>query len=57
MDEPEIKIMTVFVCKIRKKLRAVEGHEIETVWGGLRAAATLHCQGGIANLAPNARHD
>jgi two-component system cell cycle response regulator CtrA len=33
MDEPEIKIIDVFVCKIRKKLRDVEGHEIETVWG------------------------
>jgi two-component system cell cycle response regulator CtrA len=33
MDEPEIKIIDVFVCKIRKKLRAVEGRDIETVWG------------------------
>jgi two-component system cell cycle response regulator CtrA len=33
MDEPEIKIIDVFICKIRKKLRAVEGCEIETVWG------------------------
>jgi two-component system, cell cycle response regulator CtrA len=33
MDEPEIKIIDVFVCKIRAKLRKVNGHEIETVWG------------------------
>jgi hypothetical protein len=33
MDEPEIKIIDVFVCKIRKKLRAVDGHDVETVWG------------------------
>lgn len=33
MDEPEIKIIDVFVCKIRKKLRAVGGHDVETVWG------------------------
>jgi two-component system cell cycle response regulator CtrA len=33
MDEPEIKIIDVFICKIRKKLRAVDGNDIETVWG------------------------
>jgi two-component system cell cycle response regulator CtrA len=33
MDEPEIKIIDVFICKIRKKLRAVKGHDVETVWG------------------------
>jgi two-component system cell cycle response regulator CtrA len=33
MDEPEIKIIDVFVCKIRKKLRAANGHDVETVWG------------------------
>ena len=35
MDEPELKIIDVFVCKLRKKLAAVmdgESH-IETVWG------------------------
>lgn len=30
--EPEIKIIDVFVCKLRKKLRPF-GIEIETVWG------------------------
>jgi two-component system, cell cycle response regulator CtrA len=35
MDEPEIKIIDVFMCKIRKKLAtASNGKEyIETVWG------------------------
>lgn len=33
MDEPEMKIVDVFICKLRKKLRAAGGHPIETVWG------------------------
>jgi two-component system cell cycle response regulator CtrA len=35
MDEPELKIIDVFVCKLRKKLAAAcEGDNyIETVWG------------------------
>ena len=35
MDEPEIKIIDVFVCKLRKKLSAATGGDnyIETVWG------------------------
>jgi two-component system cell cycle response regulator CtrA len=35
MDEPEIKIIDVFVCKLRKKLATATGgeHYIETVWG------------------------
>jgi len=35
MDEPEIKIIDVFVCKLRKKLAQATGgnHYIETVWG------------------------
>ncbi|MEM7739685.1 MAG: response regulator transcription factor [Pseudomonadota bacterium] len=35
MDEPELKIIDVFICKLRKKLSAAtEGeHYIETVWG------------------------
>lgn len=31
-DEPEIKIVDVFVCKLRKKL-APHGIHVETVWG------------------------
>ncbi|MBP2297487.1 response regulator transcription factor CtrA [Azospirillum picis] len=35
MDEPELKIIDVFVCKLRKKLAAATQGEnyIETVWG------------------------
>ncbi|AUH34726.1 response regulator transcription factor CtrA [Paracoccus tegillarcae] len=35
MDEPELKIIDVFICKLRKKLSEALGGEnfIETVWG------------------------
>jgi two-component system, cell cycle response regulator CtrA len=35
MDEPEIKIIDVFMCKVRKKLAAASNGKdyIETVWG------------------------
>ena len=35
MDEPELKIIDVFICKLRKKLSQATGDEnyIETVWG------------------------
>ena len=35
MDEPELKIIDVFVCKLRKKLSTATGGDnyIETVWG------------------------
>ncbi|WP_198039078.1 winged helix-turn-helix domain-containing protein, partial [Skermanella stibiiresistens] len=35
MDEPELKIIDVFVCKLRKKLaQSTSGDNyIETVWG------------------------
>jgi two-component system cell cycle response regulator CtrA len=35
MDEPEQKIVDVFICKLRKKIAAVTDNEhgIETVWG------------------------
>jgi two-component system cell cycle response regulator CtrA len=34
MDEPEMKIIDVFICKLRKKLQAAgAGHLIATVWG------------------------
>ena len=34
-DEPEVKIIDVFICKLRKKLVEATGgnHYIETVWG------------------------
>ena len=35
MDEPEVKIIDVFICKLRKKLEHAAGGDnyIETVWG------------------------
>ena len=35
MDEPELKIIDVFICKLRKKLSIATNGEnnIETVWG------------------------
>ena len=34
MDEPELKIIDVFICKLRKKLMTICGENyIETVWG------------------------
>jgi two-component system, cell cycle response regulator CtrA len=35
MDEPEQKIIDVFICKLRKKLAEASGGKnyIETVWG------------------------
>jgi len=35
MDEPELKIIDVFICKLRKKLANASAGKnyIETVWG------------------------
>jgi two-component system cell cycle response regulator CtrA len=35
IDEPEVKIIDVFICKLRKKLVKATGGEncIETIWG------------------------
>lgn len=35
MDEPEVKIIDVFICKLRKKIEKMTGGDsfIETVWG------------------------
>ena len=35
MDEPEVKIVDVFICKLRKKIEHMNDGEshIETVWG------------------------
>jgi two-component system, cell cycle response regulator CtrA len=46
VDEPELKIIDVFVCKLRKKLVAATGGDsyIETAWGrghALRDPAAL----------------
>jgi two-component system cell cycle response regulator CtrA len=36
LKEPEVKIIDVFICKLRKKLAQANmgGNQIETVWGG-----------------------
>jgi two-component system cell cycle response regulator CtrA len=41
MDEPELKIIDVFICKLRKKLAvACNGeHYIETVWAAAMCCA------------------
>src|SRR5215204_348185 len=41
-DEPELKIIDVFMCKLRKKLAAASGgtEYVETVWGGATCFAS-----------------
>jgi len=53
MDEPELKIIDVFICKLRKKLAEATGgdNHIETVWGRgyvLRDPAPHQAAGRIA---------
>lgn len=59
IDEPELKIIDVFVCKLRKKLSDESGGEnyIETVWGRgyvlkdpVRTAAELAEEAELANV-------
>src|SRR3954454_8332984 len=47
MDEPEIKIIDVYVCKLRKKLAEASGGKdyIETVWGRGYALRAPECGG------------
>ncbi len=47
MDEPELKIIDVFVCKLRKKLGNATGGDnyIETVWG--RGYVLRDPEGGV----------
>ncbi len=49
MDEPELKIIDVFICKLRKKLSTATGGEthIETVWG--RGYVLRDPEGGAAS--------
>src|SRR6201747_2371519 len=44
MDEPELKIIDVFICKLRKKLASAADrkHHIETVWGGVYVLRDPH---------------
>ncbi|MBL8660884.1 MAG: response regulator transcription factor [Rhodospirillales bacterium] len=56
MDEPELKIVDVFICKLRKKLAQATGgeHYIETVWGRgyvLREGAARHAEADTAVAA------
>jgi two-component system cell cycle response regulator CtrA len=50
MDEPEMKIIDVFICKLRKKLAEASGGKnyIETVWGRGYALRPPE-EGGLAN--------
>ena len=50
MDEPELKIIDVFICKLRKKLSDALGTDhnyIETVWG----------RGYVLRERPNLEHE
>lgn len=42
MDEPELKIIDGFICKLRKKLSDAKGGErhIEAVWGAYMSCVT-----------------
>ncbi|WP_374432565.1 response regulator transcription factor CtrA [Tabrizicola sp.] len=54
MDEPELKIIDVFICKLRKKLAEATGGDnyIETVWG--RGYVLRDPAGAQARLAASA---
>jgi two-component system, cell cycle response regulator CtrA len=54
MDEPELKIIDVFICKLRKKLAEATGGDnyIETVWG--RGYVLRDPVAGAAKLAVGA---
>ena len=59
MDEPELKIIDVFICKLRKKISEATGGDnfIETVWGRgyvLRDPAPVADTAGTARLAMGA---
>ena len=53
MDEPELKIIDVFICKLRKKLAAaIDGDNyIETVWGRGYVLRDPHDAGGEQAVA------
>jgi two-component system cell cycle response regulator CtrA len=57
-DEPELKIIDVFICKLRKKLRLAGADFVETVWGRgyvLRGPVSLP-EVPSPSLVPAARH-
>jgi two-component system cell cycle response regulator CtrA len=53
MDEPEVKIIDVFICKLRKKLEDASGglNYIETVWGRGYVLRDPEAEGGSAATA------
>ena len=59
MDEPELKIIDVFICKLRKKLANASGGKnyIETVWGrGYVLREPSDTKSAFRLKAPAARH-
>ena len=56
MDEPELKIIDVFICKLRKKLSQATGGDnyIETVWGRGYVLRDPEAYGGRASIALHA---
>ena len=56
-EEPELKIIDVFVCKLRKKLAQATGgdHSIETVWGRGYMLRDPAANGGHPNPRPDGR--
>ncbi|MFC3125994.1 response regulator transcription factor [Pseudoroseomonas globiformis] len=51
MDEPEMKIIDVFICNLRKKLtKASLGSLIETVWGRGYILRDLRSEGGARSF-------
>ena len=63
IDEPELKIIDVFLCHLRKKLAQATGgkHYIETVWGRgyvLRDPAPMSAASPVVGPEDfRARHD
>ncbi|HEY8002663.1 MAG TPA: response regulator transcription factor [Phenylobacterium sp.] len=53
LKEPEVKIIDVFICKLRKKLAEASGGDshIETVWGGGYMLRDAPGQGGATREA------
>jgi len=56
MDEPELKIIDVFICKLRKKLSQATGGDnyIETVWGRGYVLRDPEADAGRASIALHA---
>lgn len=54
-DEPELKIVDVFICKLRKKMNAVNAHPIETIWGRGYVLRDADTKAGVASMASEVR--